>query len=116
MGCQENREWEGEDVEARSSWPLPSISTHEKRQRGKSVREMVHNTCCFVVYYYMRVRDNSVLFDSHLLALCHSSSVKFSLNETCLNKALKRVLYLKVSEKEVSSLLKHIEALLRAIF
>lgn len=55
------------------------------------------------------------LIESHLLALCHSGSLKLSLNETCLNKALKCVLYLKVPE-EVSSLLKHIEALLRAIF
>jgi len=56
------------------------------------------------------------LIESHLLVLCHSGSLKLSLNETCLNKALKRVLYLRVPEEEVSSLLKHVEALLQAIF
>ncbi|CAN0088106.1 unnamed protein product, partial [Bubo scandiacus] len=32
--CQGRREWEGEDGEAKSLWPLSSIPTHEKRQRG----------------------------------------------------------------------------------
>lgn len=41
---------------------LASLLMRKDREE-ETVREMVHNPCCFTAYYYRRVGDNSVLFD-----------------------------------------------------
>lgn len=46
--------------------------------REETVREMDRNPCCFLAYYYMRVRDNSVLFDRK----SPSSTLSFRFFET----------------------------------
>lgn len=68
---------------------------------------------CGVILYESK-RKLWFLAENQLLALSHSGSLKLSLNEIWLNKSLKHVLYLKVFE-EVSSVLKHIAALLQTM-
>lgn len=49
-----------------------------RKGREETVREMVHNPCCFMAYYYMKVRDNGVLFDKK----SPSSTLWFTFFET----------------------------------
>lgn len=85
----------------------------ENAERKQCERNSPKSWVLYDIILYESKRKLCFLTESHLLALLHSRSLKLSLNETWLNKTLKHVLYLKVFE--VSSLLKHTEALLQAI-
>lgn len=112
IGCWGRRGWKGEDGETQSLWPLCSIPTQkEKAERKQCERNVPKSWVLCDIILCKSKRKLWVLIESHLW---HSSSLKLSLTETWLNKALKHMLYLKVFE-EASSLLKHIEALLQVI-
>lgn len=102
--------WRNPVVVASKQHPYSWEETERKQCERNSSKSWV---LCVIILYESK-RKLQFLTESHLLALWHSGSLRLSLNETWLNENLNHVLYPKVFE-EVSSLLKHTQALLQAI-